>query len=467
VSGLLRPTGQLAILDGVEGQESLSSETVAAAPGVPLAPGEPDLPGPYAVGRWASGFRNFLRNRPRVRVIGEVVNLSRSAKATYFDLRDGDGAVPCSIWNSDLKRLELPADALRDGVGIVAAGGPDYFVGSERSSPSFSFRVTYLRLAGEGDLLARLEQLRRQLHSEGLFEPQKQLHRPQLPRTIGVVVGSNSAAFQDILAGLERRNWRGRLVLAHPPVQGQAAAPRIRAAITALAGIPEVETIIVSRGGGSLTDLWAFCDEHLCRAVAMLRVPVISAVGHDVDHTLIDDVAAQACSTPTHAAEAAVRLDVGVARAELKLATASIGRCGRRKVATDARRLGASASGLAGHMRAQRGVLHQKLREVRAASRRSFAVRLELVGRFGLVLQRQRLRTTATLAPETGLERRRLAGLAATLAAHDPARVLERGYAMVSSAEGEVVSSAEAARAAGRINVRFADDDVDAEVRDG
>lgn len=454
----------------MEGQESLTGETAAEpepAPGaVPLAPGEPDLPGPFPVGRWAAGFRNFLRNRPRVRVLGEVVNLSRSAKATYFDLRDGDGAIPCSIWNSDLDRLDLPEDALRDGVGIVAAGGPEYFAGSERSSPSFSFRVTYLRLAGEGDLLARLEQLRRRLHSEGLFEPQKQLPRPQLPRTIGVVVGSNSAAFQDILAGLERRSWRGRLVLAHPPVQGQAAAPRIRAAITALAGIPEVETIIVSRGGGSLTDLWAFCDEHLCRAVAMLRVPVISAVGHDVDHTLIDDVAAQACSTPTHAAEAAVRVDVSVARADLRLATASIHRCGRRKVAGDARRLGGAAAGLAGHMRAQRRVLHQKLREVRAASRRSLGGRLEKVGVFGLVLHRQQQRSATALAPE-GLERRRLAGLAATLAAHDPARVLERGYAMVSDAEGEVVSTAEAAREARQINVRFADDDVDAEVRDG
>lgn len=450
-----------------EGADAATGMSPTTAPGVPLAPGEPDLPGPYAVGKWASGFRNFLRNRPRVRVMGEVVNLSRSAKATYFDLRDGDGAVPCSIWNSDLKKLDLPEDALRDGVGIVAAGGPDYFVGSERSSPSFSFRATYLRPAGEGDLLARLEQLRRQLHSEGLFEPQKKLHRPQLPKAIGVVVGSNSAALQDILAGLDRRGWRGRLVLAHPPVQGQAAAPRIRAAITALAGIPEVETIIVSRGGGSLTDLWAFCDEHLCRAVAMLRVPVIAAVGHDVDHTLIDDVAAQACSTPTHAAEAAVRLDVSVARADLRVATASIGRCGRRRVATDARRLGSSASGLAGHMRAQRRVLHQRLREVRAASRRSLGVRLENLARFGLVLQRQRQRTAATLAPETGLEQRRLAGLAATLAAHDPARVLERGYAIITAAEGEVVSSAEAARAARRINVRFADDDVDAEVRDG
>jgi exodeoxyribonuclease VII large subunit len=433
------------------------------APGVPLAPGEPDHPGPFPVGRWAAGFRNFLRNRPRVRLMGEVVNLSRSRKATYFDLRDGDGAVPCSIWNSDLERLELPEEALRDGVSIVAAGGPDYFPGSERSSPSFSFRVTYLRLAGEGDLLAQLERLRKQLFSEGLFEPQKQLPRPQLPRTIGVVVGDNSAAYADILAGLERRSWRGRIVLAHPPVQGQAAAPRIRAAITRLAAIPEVETIIVARGGGSLTDLWAFCDEHLCRAVAALRVPVIAAVGHEVDHTLIDDVAAQACSTPTHAAEAAVRVDVSVARSELRLKAASVNRCGRRRVATDARRLGAGAAALAGHMRSQRGVLHQKLREVRAASRRALGERTELVRTYGVVLGRQRERSAAALGPN-GVEAARLAGIASALAAHDPDRVLERGYSMVTAGDGAVISSAAEARSAGQINVRFADDDVDAEV---
>ena len=442
----------------------MEQRSIEAAPNQGRAPGEPDLPGPFPVGKWATGFRNFLRNRPRVRVIGEIVNLSRAAKATYFDLRDGDGAVPCSIWNSDLERLDLPEGAVRDGAAIVAAGGPDYFAGSERSKPSFSFRVTYLRPAGEGDLLAQLERLRKQLHAEGLFEPQKELPRPALPRTIGVVVGSDSAAYQDILAGLERRNWRGRLVLAHPPVQGQAAAPRIRAAVQRLAEIPEVETIVVARGGGSLTDLWAFCDEHLCRAVAMLRVPVISAVGHDTDHTLIDDVAATACSTPTHAAEAAVRVDVSVARADLRLAAASVNRCSRRAVATEARRLGACAGSLAGQMRSERGRLHQKLREVRAASRRALTGRAEGVARYGLVVRRQRDRAAATLAAEAGVERRRLAGIAAALAAHDPDRVLDRGYALVTDAAAGVVASAADARAAGQIDVRFADDHVEAHV---
>ncbi len=441
-------------------------EQAASQTPAPLAPGEPDLPGPYPVGKWASGFRGFLRGRPRVRIVGEVINYrGSSGKASYFDLRDGDGAVPCSIWSTDLKKLDLPEGALKDGVEMVAAGGPEYFPGSERSKPSFSFRVTYLRPAGEGDLLAQLERLRRQLGEEGLFEPQKLLPRPQLPRTIGVVVGGGSAALGDILAGLERRSWKGRIVFAHPPVQGKAAAPKISAALRGLAELPEVEAIIVSRGGGSLTDLWAFCDENLCRTVALLRVPVISAVGHDYDHTLIDDVAAVACSTPTHAAEAAVRIDVQAARRQLRGSAESISRAGRRAVSTRAGTLAGAARAIAGHMRAERSRLHQKIREIRAASARSMVARSERLSTFGLVLGRRREATLHELAPQ-GSSRSRLASLAATLDAHDPERVLERGYAMVTDTEGKLVARAEAARQAGRINVRFADDDVEADVRD-
>jgi exodeoxyribonuclease VII large subunit len=458
-------------------------EQASLAP--PLAPGEPDLPGPFAVGRWAEGFRQFLRRRPRVRLLGEVVNLSRSAKAVYFDLRDAEGAVPCSMWLSDLERIGLADGALSDGVEVVVAGGPDYFAGSQRSSPAFSFRVSYLRLAGEGDLLAQLERLRKQLAAEGLFEPQKALHRPLLPRTIGVVVGGESAAFADILAGLERRSWRGRLVLAHPPVQGKRASSRIAVGLRDLAAVPEVETIIVARGGGSLTDLWCFCDEALARTVALLRVPVISAVGHETDRTLIDDVANAACSTPTHAAETAVGVDVAVARGDLRLATATVARSGRRAIAARARLLGSEARALSRHTRTQRARLHQLIREIRAASRRLLDGREALAHRHALVLRRRRESTQAAAERGRGRLRREaaaivrhgnaapadraqsLARLAATLAAHDPERVLERGYAIVEGEgerEGEVMTSAAALREARRFRVRFADDHVGAEV---
>ena len=257
-----------------------------------------DLPGPFAVGRYARALRDELRKRARVLLIGEVTGIGRSKVQAYFELRDGEGAVPCAIWLNDLERAGLPEGGLRDGAEVVLAGGPDYYPGGGQASPSFAFRATHVRLAGEGDLLARLEALRKQLRAEGLFELQKQLARPLLPKAIGVVTAESGAARRDLLAGLERRGWAGTVVWAFAPVQDRRAAPAISAAIQDLAARPEVEAIVVTRGGGSLADLWAFCDETLCRTVAMLRVPVVSAIGHERDETLIDDVAAIACSTP-------------------------------------------------------------------------------------------------------------------------------------------------------------------------
>ncbi len=223
---------------------------------------------------------------------------------------------PCGprTWTSSA----FPDGALRDGAEVIVAGGPDFYPGTATASPGFSFRATYLRLAGEGDLLARLAALRKQLEADGLFAPQKTLPRPAIPKTIGVVTARNSAACADLLAGLERRGWRGTIVWADTPVQDRRAAGAIAASLRNLAAVPQVEVAVVCRGGGSLTDLWAFCDETLCRTVALLRLPVISAVGHESDRTLIDDVSAVCCSTPTHAANALVQVDVNTARADLR-----------------------------------------------------------------------------------------------------------------------------------------------------
>ncbi|MBS1891401.1 MAG: exodeoxyribonuclease VII large subunit, partial [Actinobacteria bacterium] len=187
----------------------------------------PDLPGPFAVGRYAKVLQEEMRKRARVLLIGEVTGISRSKVQAYFELRDGDGAVPCQIWLNDLERLGLPEGALRDGAEVVIAGGPDYYPGGGTASPSFCFRATHLRLAGEGDLMARLEALRTQLRAEGLFELQKQLARPVLPRTIGIVTAEGGAARRDLLAGLGRRGWGGTVVWAFAPVQDRHAAPKI------------------------------------------------------------------------------------------------------------------------------------------------------------------------------------------------------------------------------------------------
>lgn len=422
-----------------------------------------ELPGPFPVGRYAKTLRDELRKRARVQLIGEVTGLRHTAKQTYFELRDSEGAVPCTLWASDLSRLKLPEGALRDGAEFVAGGGPDYFIGSATSSPGFSFRVTQLRLAGEGDLLARLDALRKELKREGLFELQKQLARPLLPKAIGVVTAESGAARRDLLAGLERRGWGGTVVWAFAPVQDRRAAPAITGAIQGLAAQPQVEAIVVTRGGGSLADLWAFCDETLCRTVAMLRVPVISAVGHERDSTLIDDVAAVACSTPTHAAEAVVPLDCGAARTDLRRGLAALRRAAEGSVRARTPHLVALARGPARALRRERLALNQKTREIRAASERGVAERLGFQRRVaGVVLER-----AARRAAGAEMERRRTALHRAEVAlrAHEPEHTLARGYALVEDEDGEPLTDRSAAATAERVKLRFADGTVDAVIK--
>jgi exodeoxyribonuclease VII large subunit len=422
-----------------------------------------ELPGPFAVGEWAAGFRDFLRARPRIQLLGEVTNLRRTKVRTYFELRDANGAVNCSVWNTRLDALGLPAGLFADGAQVVAAGGPDYYAGSATASPAFSFDVSAIRVAGEGDLLARLAQLRRRLEDEGLFKPQKLLALPSLPRTIGVVTGESGKARDDVLAGLSRRGWAGRIVWAFAPVQDRRAAPAIARALQELAAIDEVDVIIVARGGGSLMDLFAFCDETLCRTVALLRAPVIASVGHHTDRTLIDDVAAVSCSTPTHAAEAAVPLDIAGER-RLALARAThLARHGRRAVVTRAQRLATLARVPGEQVRRQRRRLHQQLRELRASASRRAATERERTVTRAEVLRRK---ATATAGADAAERRRGLDGLALALTAHDPRRVLERGYAMVDDGDGELIGTAARARDAGRVRITFADASVPATIEE-
>jgi exodeoxyribonuclease VII large subunit len=431
------------------------------------------LTGPWPVGHYAAALRDRLRGFSRVQVFGEVFGFKAGRAKVWFELRDASGALPCSMWSKDFEALGI--GELADGQQVVAAGGCDFYPGSRASSPSFSFTVTDVRVAGEGDLLAQLERLRRALHAEGLFAPQKRLRRPALPRTIGVVCGETGKARDDVLAGLRRRGWGGRIVWAYAPVQDRHAAPRITRALQDLAACPEVEVVVVARGGGSLADLFAFCDETLCRTVALLRVPVISSVGHHTDRTLLDDVAAVACSTPTHAAEAAVPVHCAEARAGLGVVAGRLERLGRRAIVDRARTLVRLSRAPAEHVARHRVRLHQELRELRAAGRRGLAER-ERDGRARAAALRRK-GGAAALAQDRGakragtaaaaldrgaaaaLERRRraLEAFAVALSAHDPQRTLERGYALVEDAAGEPVTAAAEARAAPALTLRLHD----------
>jgi exodeoxyribonuclease VII large subunit len=431
-----------------------------------------DLSGPWPVGHYAARLRDRLRSFSQVQVFGEVFNLRAGRARVWFELRDERGALPCSMWRQDFDALAAP---LTDGQRVVAAGGCDYYPGSRAASPSFSFAVTAVRVAGEGDLLAQLDRLRRALHAEGLFEPQKRLARPPLPRCIGVVTGEGGKARDDVMAGLRRRGWAGRVVWAFAPVQDRHAAPAVTRALQDLAACEEVEVIVVARGGGSLADLFAFCDETLCRTVALLRVPVIASVGHHADRTLIDDVAAVSCSTPTHAAEAAVPVDCGAARARLHGLATRLERQSRRAIVERARTLARLSRAPADHVARHRTRLHQHLRELRASARRGLTAEQRHLATRSLVLERKASATAVGLQRGATRARADAAALARSheaaqarraqtlerfrvaLDAHDPRRTLERGYALVEDAAGTPVTTAEAARGHERLTLRMAD----------
>jgi len=434
---------------------------------LPLEAGPDDgtqdgLPGPYAVGDYAAALRAKLRDFARVQLVGEIANLRPPTRArAYFELRDATGAIPCAMWRNDWDRLGALTDSLADGAQVIVSGGCDYYPGSASASPAFSFSVATLRVAGEGDLLAQIESRRRALAADGLLERQQALERPLLPRTIGVVCGESGKAREDVLAGLARRGWSGRVVWAFTPVQDRHAAPQIGAALRDLAATGAVEVIVVARGGGSLTDLLAFSDELLCRTVALLPVPVIASIGHHTDRTLLDEVAAVSCSTPTHAAEAAVPLHCLDARLALRDGAARLQRHAAEAVIRRARLLAALSRAPAAHLERQRRALHQALRELRAASRRLVAEEHARTARRAQALDRTRTRAHGDCVARrpAELERLRLA-----LAAHDPARTLARGYAMVEDDASAPITTAAAAKAAGTVVIRFIDDAVAARI---
>jgi exodeoxyribonuclease VII large subunit len=248
------------------------------------------------------------------------------------------------------------------------------------------------------------------------------------------------------------------------PVQDRHAAPAITRVLQDMAALGSVEAIVVARGGGSLADLLCFCDETLCRTVALLPVPVIASVGHHTDRTLLDDVAAVSCSTPTHAAEAAIPIHCATARAALAATAARLRDDGRRAVLQRARALSALSRAPAEQLARQRARLHQQLREMRAGSRRRLGHERTVTARRALVLARK---SEATLRDCRERRPGELERLALALAAHDPQRTLERGYALVQSTAGEPIATAARAQRERDVRLRFADDTVPARIEQG
>ena len=241
----------------------------------------------------------------RVRVRGEITDYKRYPSGhMYFSLKDEGGKISGVVWKSAVSKLGLVPE---NGVEVIATGRVSAY--GDRSS--YQLVVERMEYAGAGALLARIEMLRVRLAEEGLFDAARKRPIPLLPAVVGVVTSAAGAVLHDIRTTIARRFPRPILVWP-VPVQGEGAAQKIAAAIAGFDAIqpggpvPRPDILIVARGGGSLEDLMAFNDEAVIRAAARCRIPLISAVGHETDHTLIDLVSDRRAPTPTAAAELAV-----------------------------------------------------------------------------------------------------------------------------------------------------------------
>ncbi len=240
--------------------------------------------------------QNFLD----VLVEGEASNVKQSANGHYyFTLKDSGAQLPCVIWRNTAQRLAID---LTDGQQIVIGGDIQVYAPHGR----YQMIVNLVQQAGIGKLQQAFEQLKAKLKAEGLFDDMHKLALPIYPKTIGVVTSRTTAAFQDIKSTLEKRWPVARVKLYHASVQGINAATEIVEGINYFTNHKNVDVVIIGRGGGSLEDLWPFNEEAVARAVFHCEIPVISAVGHEVDFSISDFVADARAATPTQAAVMAV-----------------------------------------------------------------------------------------------------------------------------------------------------------------
>lgn len=235
-------------------------------------------------------------NFPRCAIRGEVSNLRRQSSGHhYFTLKDARSQVPCVMFRGDALRY---GEILQEGSEIIVEGEVSVY------EPRGTHQIIVRRAleAGAGRLQAAFERLKQKLGAEGLFDPERKKALPALAQTVAIVTSPSGAAIQDFLQILERRTWQGRVIIVPAQVQGPNAARSIVAGIDTAEALG-VDLLVVGRGGGSLEDLWCFNEESVARRVAACRVPVISAVGHEIDFTLSDFAADARAETPSAAAE--------------------------------------------------------------------------------------------------------------------------------------------------------------------
>ncbi|CAN5298975.1 exodeoxyribonuclease VII large subunit [soil metagenome] len=369
---------------------------------------------------------DWIARLGEVWVEGKVAQLSErpGAQTCFLVLRDpaADISIPVTC-----RRDVLPA-AIGEGARVVVRARPDFYV----ARGSMSLRATEIRPVGLGELLARLERLKALLAAEGLFAADRKRPLPFLPRTVGLITGRASAAERDVLHTARSRWPAVAFRVENCAVQGPTAVAAVIEAVRTLDADPEVEVIVIARGGGSVEDLLPFSDEALCRAVAATRKPVVSAIGHEPDAPLLDFVADVRASTPTDAGKRVVP--------EVREEAALVGRVRDRIERVVRARIAAERQWLSGVR--SRPVLADPASMLRARAADVTGLRYRARRGVGHRLA----------AAGTDLEHTR-----ARVAALSQAATLARGYAVVQTPEGAVLRSAAGVRQGDRLRIRLAE----------
>jgi exodeoxyribonuclease VII large subunit len=381
---------------------------------------------PWSVAEISRYLRELIEsNGPlqNVWVQGEVSNFSRPKSGHwYFTLKDTMAQLPCVMWRT---AAELQLTVPEDGESVQVHGGLSVYEAGGR----YQLYVDEIRPAGEGALYQKFLQLKANLEAEGLFAPERKRPLPALPLRIGIVTSPVGAALHDILNTITRRFPIVEIILAPAAVQGPEAVTQLVAALRRLNQFAQPDLILLARGGGSLEDLAAFNSEKLARAIVASRAPVVCGIGHETDFTIADFAADLRAPTPTAAAELATpnKTDLADSLAEI---SADLARVFYDKVRAQRWALQATVAGLERH-----SPLARILRDRQRVD--------DAVGRGERALKQQ-----------AALVHANLDGLQAKLAALNPARILERGYAVVSKEDGHVVSASDQVQNSEKLTVQ-------------
>jgi exodeoxyribonuclease VII large subunit len=380
---------------------------------------------------------------------GEVSNLRAQASGhVYFSLKDAGAQLACVLFRGDALRQSV---VLRDGLQLLAYGEVDVY----ETRGQYQLIVRALVDQGAGRLRQEFEKLKQQLAAEGLFDSARKKAVPMLPRVVGFITSPTGAAVQDFIRILQRRGWTGRLVVLPVKVQGEGAAAEMAAMLRTAEQLAFFDLLVIGRGGGSIEDLWAFNEEILVRAVAACKLPVISAVGHEIDTTLCDFAADLRAETPSGAAELisshylAVIERLAQARASLQEVVDGELERGRERLDHARSRLRLLSPSAA----VEQGLL--RLDDL--TNRLGAALRHGVQRSREKILETRARLSAASPARRVELESHRLLALWKRLESASPQSVLKRGYAIVRDETGRPVSRAKGLKAGQPLDNEFHD----------